>query len=454
MRPPALRGAFETARPPPATAFWGRDKSLLRHMGWLDVVIFFGWVLSTTMPFGWAQPLRYLAAAYFCGATVLLARQTMPTALRAWPTFIIPIMCIVSATWAPYANEAIRKGLLLALTSMVAIYVASRLSGRQILTVFFAAETIAALLTVVQPNVMGGAWTGIFGQKNFLAVHMFILFTCAIALVLDKEANRWIRLAALVMLPISMYAIFMAKSATTTLQLIGAGAALVGHAFLWKPASRVKHMRTFILLAMSVLVLAAALVVFGLLQFDAGGSLLEALGKDSTLTGRTYLWETAERVMEENPWTGVGAEGFWRPEYGVANSITEYFHFERYVRFSFHNSYLENGVSFGYAGYWATVFLAGWALVSIFMIWLHNQTITNAAFLMLGAMIIIRSTAEIDLAQEFAGTAVLLFIGALRRDKPAPAPHAPTLKAPGPRRGRPSPPTSLTPQPTPPQGQS
>ncbi len=437
MRLPAPSAPYTPASLPLAAPYRRGPYGLLEHMSWIDVAMLFAWVMSTTMPFFWAGPLRYLAAAYFAGSMIIFARQTMPATLRAWPTFLIPILCVISATWAPDANEAVRKGVLFALTGMVAIYAASRLSARQILTVFLIGETIAAGLSIMSPTIIGGAWTGIFGQKNFLAVHMFILFTCAMAITLDKGSNRWFRLGGLVMVPVAMLVILMAKSATTTLLLIGGGAALLGHAFLWGPAARVPHMRTFLTLVISVLVISFVLVLFGLMQFDAQGKLLEALGKDSTLTGRTYLWATAERVMAERPLTGVGADGFWRSDLGAANSITEYFHYERYVKFSFHNSYLENGVAFGYPGFWATIFLACWALWRTSMNWLRNQTILNAAFLVMAVMIVVRSNAEIDLAQEFAGTAVLLFIGAIRKEKlvkaplayqPGPMPHSLTAQ--------------------------
>ena len=195
-------------------------------------------------------------------------------------------------------------------------------------------------------------------------------------------------------------------------------------------------MRTLLTLSVVVVVLLTIFILFGVMQFDAFGYILNALGKDSTLTGRTYLWSTAERVMAEYPLTGVGAEGFWRPELGAANSITEFFHYERYVKFSFHNSYLENGVAFGYPGYWATVFLACWAIWKTAANWLRNQTIINAAFLVLAVMVVIRSTAEVDLAVEFAGTAVMLFIGAIRREKLVTPPVA----------FAPAPPTAAMPQ--------
>ncbi len=392
--------------------------SLRRLMGPLDVVMLFVWVFSTGLLFDWSQPLRYLAAVYFLGSLVLFARQTFPTALRAWPTLIIPLFCIVSTLWAPSAPDAIRKGMLFALGSVVSIYAASRVSGRNILLVFMAVETIAAIMSVLKPTIIGGAWTGIFGQKNFLAMNMFILYIAALGVMLDRGSNRWLRFWALGIAPLAFFIILMAKSATTTVLLIGATSAMLGHALLWQPAAKIPHLRLMLVLFVTVAVLAAMLVLFGFLQFDASNSVLSALGKDSTLTGRTYLWATAERTMAEHPILGVGADGFWRSEYGLANAITRYFDFETYVKFSFHNSYLENGVAFGYPGYWATVFIAAWAIWRPGVNWLRNQTAINAAFLILAVMVIIRTTTEIDLALEFTATCTLLFAGAARVDKP------------------------------------
>lgn len=405
----------------PLPAWRVRARSLLRYAKQLDVVMLFAWVLGTTLPFGGLAPLRYVAAAYFVGALVLFARQTLPTGLRAWPTLLIPIFCVVSALWAPSASDAIRKGALFALTSAVAIYAASRLSGRNILIIYMLVEAVAAAFSAASPAIdVNGAWTGIFGQKNPLAVNMFILYICSLALILDKDANRWFRLLALLLAPVGLGIIILAKSATTTILVVVGTAALLGHAFLWRPASRVRHLRLLLVLFVAVIGFAGALVLFGFMHVDAANSVLNALGKDSTLTGRTWLWETAERVMAEHPLTGVGADGFWRSDYGLANSILRYFDYEEYVKFSFHNSYLENGVAFGYPGYWATVFIAAWALWRAGMNWVRNQTTLNAAFLILGAMVIIRSTSEIDLALEFSATSTLLYIGAARMDRRQP----------------------------------
>jgi exopolysaccharide production protein ExoQ len=415
-----FRTGIEAIPPPtgaPLPVWRARARSLLNYFGKLDVLVLFVWVASTTLQLDWMQPLRYLAAAYFVGSMIMFARQTMPSVSRAWPTLLIPLFCIVSALWAPSASDAIRKGLLFALTSIVAIYAATRVSGRNILLIFMGVETIAALMTLRSPQIVDGAWTGIFGQKNYLAMNMFILYVCALTAALDKESWRWLRMTALAIAPIALALVVFAKSGTTTIMVIGATAALLGHAFLWQPASRIRHMRFLLVLTGAVFAIILALVLFGFMQFDAQTSVLNALGKDSTLTGRTYLWETAQREMAENPWLGRGADGFWRSEYGAAHTILEFFHYDHYVKFSFHNSYLENGVAFGYPGYWATVFLAAWTLWRPGVNWLKNQNTVNAAFLILAAMIIVRSTTEIDLALEFSATATLLFMGAVRRDK-------------------------------------
>jgi exopolysaccharide production protein ExoQ len=437
MRLPTPSAPHDAVAMPYALPMPGRSQSLLRYVSRADVLVFVMWVSSTTLTmFTWTAPLRYLAAAYVVGAMFLFARQTMPAVARAWPTLIIPVMCVISALWAPSAEDALRKGALFTLLATVAIYTATRFSGRQILAVFLLVEVVAAVLSLLKPTIIGGAWTGIFGQKNFLAMHMFILFASACAISLDKGSNRWIRLIALPMVPTAAVLILLARSGTTSILLVGCAAALIAHALLWTPASRVRHMRMLLLLGVSVIILSCVFIVFAMMQFDAMAYLLNLLGKDSTLTGRTYLWETAERVMRERPLTGVGADGFWRKELGTANSITQYFHFTTYTKFSFHNSYLENGVAFGYPGYWATVFIACWAIWSTGMNWLRNQTIINAAFLALAVMIIIRSTAETDLAAELGGTAFVLFVGAVRREAPArrpasatpPAPPAPQLQ--------------------------
>ena len=398
----------------------------------LDQIAVFVWVLCTTIPMPGAAPLRYLLVAYFMAGMFIYGKKLLPLLARCWPLFLLPVMFAVSAIWAPSVGDAIKKGMLMGLTGLVAVYLAGKFGARQVIYTYFAVELIAGVMCVMQPNIIGGVANGIFGQKNFLAINMFLLYTSGLVLLLDTQISRIYRLPALIGLPIALYFIYMSQSATTMVFAAGATAALLGHRFVWEPAARVRHLRMLSIMVLAIVVLIAVLVLFGLFQLDAGKAVLEALGKDSTLTGRTYLWETARRIMAEHPWTGVGAEGFWRPELGQARSITTFFHYQQFVKFSFHNSYLEIGVHLGYPGMYAAILLATWCLFNSVKTWLFNQNTLNGFFLIITALVVIRSNTETDLNTELSGTLVLLFVaaarGALRKEaapadiSPAPAP--------------------------------
>jgi exopolysaccharide production protein ExoQ len=411
-----------SAGPPPAEQPAGfrrqRLYSLLNYTRYTDPAALFLWVLSTVFGYPIFAPIRYLVAGYFVGMLILLARQTGPAVLRAWPLFIIPILCTVSSIWSIAPPEALRKGIALAMTGVVAIYVSSRLTGRQILIAYFAVQTLAALLSLATPHRdASGAWIGIFDQKNFFAIQMFVLYGAAIGIMLDRGQAGWLRLVALVIGGLAAFLILMAKSGTTTIMMAVVTALILGQALIWNPIGRIRHARLFLALIMTIIGLIGSLIVFGILQLDVKEEILTALGKDSTLTGRTYLWEIAKRLMAEHPLTGLGAESFWRAELGPANSIAEYFFYPKFMGFSFHNSYYENGVAYGYPGFYATIFLATWALFNATRTWLTSQTILNATFLVLAVAVVIRTNSEADLAGEFSGTSVILFIAATRREK-------------------------------------
>ena len=387
----------------------------------MDMAALLIWVTISTIPLPAVSVFNYMLAGFFLSGFGRDPRQLLPAAARSWPVFLLPLLAILSSLWAPSAADAIRRGVLLALTGVFAIYLGSRLSGRQIISGYFLVELVAGLLSIAAPNVEGGVARGIFDQKNVLAIHMFFLYVTSLEIILDGRFYLPLRLAALAGAPIAVVLIILSQSATTLGFLGVASLAFVLHALIWTPASRIRHLRTALSLVIVVLVSLALFAALGILQINVYEEVLNLLGKDSTLTGRTYLWDQARRLMAENPLTGLGANGFWRPETGQANSILTYFSYERYTGFSFHNSYLENGVQMGYPGMFATILLAAWGLLSALRNWVLSQTIINAFFLVVTTLVVIRSNTEVDLAGELGITNILLMIGAVRRNPPAAA---------------------------------
>jgi O-antigen ligase len=107
-----------------------------------------------------------------------------------------------------------------------------------------------------------------------------------------------------------------------------------------------------------VVALAAVLIVMGALSLTTVAPwVLEAMGRDGSLTGRTDLWAWGWRVALERPVLGWGFFGYAGSERALldAGMIPR---FANYDLPHFHNAYLQNAVDLGVVGVLAPVALA------------------------------------------------------------------------------------------------
>jgi len=81
-----------------------------------------------------------------------------------------------------------------------------------------------------------------------------------------------------------------------------------------------------------------------LLLMDAGTALVEAMGRDPTLTGRTHLWDQLLR-MTVDPWFGTGFESFWLGE--RTDALWKKYWWRPNQA---HNGYLETYLNLGWIG--------------------------------------------------------------------------------------------------------
>ncbi len=92
-------------------------------------------------------------------------------------------------------------------------------------------------------------------------------------------------------------------------------------------------------------VLGAALLVPAIALFaSASGSLLQQLGRNATLTGRTLIWQ-AVLALHTNPWFGTGFESFW-----LGNRLERVWHMSVNGIQEAHNGYLEIYLNLGWCG--------------------------------------------------------------------------------------------------------
>ncbi len=121
---------------------------------------------------------------------------------------------------------------------------------------------------------------------------------------------------------------------------------IAGGLMLVTSASRIARRPLALQILIVSIVSFSSLVLFA----DSAGWLVSALGRDSTLTGRTNIWQVVLGVSG-NSWFGAGYESFWTGERlrkiwaGTMNGLNEA-----------HNGYLEVYLNLGWVG---AILLAG-----------------------------------------------------------------------------------------------
>ena len=101
----------------------------------------------------------------------------------------------------------------------------------------------------------------------------------------------------------------------------------------------------FLVGACTLVAAVMAALNLGLLDFVLG-----IFGKDSTLTGRTYLWEQGWEAAQQFPILGYGYAAYWVQGFAEAERLWAEFYIASRYGFHFHNTYIETLVELGFVG--------------------------------------------------------------------------------------------------------
>lgn len=342
------------------------------------------WMFIIYLPLEAFSPLRYLC---ILGFIVILAydyKRLVPLLVRCWPLFAVAILGLISVGWAPYPTEAFRQGVLLFLSSFVAVVIGVRLTPQQTLRVIM----FAGMATTIASIPYFGTFDrgGPYASKNYFAVHMLFCMLLSLITALKEKEPLLLRLMALPFVPVCFVFLYMADSATSLVFAVLGGAGLVAIKFFWAPATKVRGLSMIVIIFAVVVVLIGALAVFNMPQNTFVERFLGLVGKDATLTGRTALWEGARLAAEQKPLLGLGLEGFWYYDSGAAQTLNEN-DFKAYgTRLTFHNAYWEVRVHLGYIGLALFIYFLIWTSLRLLLLWFKDGSLVNSALLLLVAV--------------------------------------------------------------------
>lgn len=251
------------------------------------------------------------------------------------------VYALYSISWSETPSNSINDCLYLATALAAGVALTIRCSPKDATRAFAyagAGIAITSLLMVIalprygvhgadEGNManLSGAWRGVFIGKNTLGQIM-----APFVVIFAANGNRLFggRLPQIALTLISLLLVIASRSASAILLIVLSGAAYV---VVFRLTTM---MRTVVLILTPVVLLAASLMI---------EPILALLGRGSDMSGRSYIWAAAGRVLQERPWFGYG--------YGSATMGG----LSRYIATRFqaphvHNGYLDMALYGGLVG--------------------------------------------------------------------------------------------------------
>jgi exopolysaccharide production protein ExoQ len=273
-----------------------------------------------------ANPIDTVAWALLsaAGIVVLAGRGPRVSAmLRAnGPILLYFAYCAVSTLWSddPYTSfKHLTKGL--GDLAMVLIVVSdpgsSAAAFRRLFSrIGFLLVPLSVLFIKYYPNLgrVYDYWTflpsetGVTTDKNMLGMICMVLgLGCVWQLLLawrERSREKKSLIAQGVVLAMVLWLFWVANSMTSLCCFtMGAGLLVV------ISTSRIGRKRAIIHLMLAIMLFGTLATLF----FNPGGELIQSLGRDPTLTGRTAIWDVVLKVAG-NPVFGTGFDSFWSGE--------------------------------------------------------------------------------------------------------------------------------------------
>lgn len=267
-------------------------------------------------------------------------------------------IAVLSATWSVEPQVTLRRVLALIGTSLVGVHLASRFTTYRQIELIAIALGIAAGLSVVfalalpsygiESGMHAGAWRGVYVQKNILGRMMALGVVASFMVFLKGVRVRWIAVAGLIL---SATLLVCSRSVSS---MVIASAVIAS-----TPLLRVSRWRYSLALPafLTAAMLVGALVNVASTRFDG---VLESLGRDSSLTGRTEIWPVVLQSIAKRPWLGFGYGAFWLGDRGESQSVAATLGWE--LPHS-HNGYLDLCLDLGILGLF--IFLVGFTFSGV-----------------------------------------------------------------------------------------
>ncbi len=301
---------------------------------------------STSVEF---RLIHFLFYGAFAVALLKLRRRALDD-LKHVPLLIVSLaLPIISTAWSIAPLETFQRSIAVMGSSLFGIYLACRLPPLDAFRLIGMAATLSAavgaILIAFFPSIglmsegeYVNVWAGAHLHKNGLGQMTALGAMICLIVLLADGLRRNALLAAGFLLNLAL----LLGSRSLTSQLVF----VCGVVLLFTIG---RFLRLLVVNAALTVPLGALLLIvmaFGLGQLHLV-DVLNAAGKDATMSSRVPLWQLLFNFMESHWWLGHGYEVFWSDDSYAVRVIEGKLHFRPYYA---HNGYLEIWLAFGALG--------------------------------------------------------------------------------------------------------
>ncbi len=223
---------------------------------------------------------------------------------------VLLFLISLSVFWSDTPAHTLKASLVILETAAVAIYIGKQYKWGELYPFIRYVNLFVLLYSLTKTSPTGdGNWTGILGHKNQFS--FFMAQTAVLWLVHAIYSPKQRNFSVLIFL-----------LALIGLQKGGSGASkvLVIVLFsLWGYLGAVKKLPVRVAFVSVILFLIVSICLGMVILNNLEAIVVDGLGKDMTLTGRTEFWPQIVDKINERPLLGYGVGGFWQPWRGIDN---------------------------------------------------------------------------------------------------------------------------------------
>lgn len=287
----------------------------------------------------------FLVAYVIVALLAVLNWQKMILGIAAvWPIALLVVVAWLSNLWTVAPEITSRRCVALTVTTLMGVYLFVRFDLKTLLRflTFIAAILVIGCLAWVAlvpayglhgEGAHAGVWRGIFFHKNTTGRVMVYSLAVIVAAWASGSVNRGL-LTGLVLLTFLMIA-----GTTSQTALLGVLALLGGLVAVRMVRG---HAIKSALITLVVLAIAWHGALIATASYDV---ILEALGRDASLTGRTEIWTYTLQYALKQPFTGYDYDAFWNGELSPGAQYAAYWKTPHS-----HNGWLEVFIALGLPG--------------------------------------------------------------------------------------------------------